>query len=364
MTRKFISVIVVALAASCLYATYAQGSVTCSVDGERRLLEVHLNERHDFSRIETHDHQGPPEIIVWDGGSILSCAGPGPTTRSIDSIKVEDLSDGNTALAIESPDHFAPGATSAGGDEGSGSMNEIEWRIRMGGGGRDQVTFWGYATPNVRWRFGALGFNPRVERTGTRDTDVFLTGVEKLLAIASSANDVLRADGGAGTGGPFRERISLFGENGDDLLIGGSWPDQLDGGSDDDELRGMGGGDLLIGSYEADLLTGGQGVDTASWPFEGPNSAVFADIGAGGANDGALNDESRTGNRRDRVMSDIENLIGGGERDVLIGDEDDNVIDARDGTVDKRIKCGAGRDKVLANLGDHAAVDCERVVER
>lgn len=358
-----ISALFAALAASCLFASHAHGLVTCSLDEDSAVLAIDLNERHDYSRVDTHDHEGPPEIIVWGGGSTEDCAGPVPTTRNVDLIRVQDLSDGNTAVAIDSPDHFAPGATSAGSDEGGDSMNEIEFHIRLGAGGRDQVTFRGYAAPDVRWRFGAKGFNPRVERKSSRDADITYTGVEELRAIGGSADDILRADGGAGTGGAFQKRISLFGGNGEDLLVGGSGPDLLDGGNDDDELRGMSGRDLLIGGFEADLLSGGRGTDTASWPFLGADSAVFADIGVGGANDGAGNDESSSGGRRDRVMGDIENLIGGGEPDVLIGDEHDNVIDARDGIVDKKIRCGGGRDRVLADQGDRTAADCESVVE-
>src|SRR5690606_19608326 len=65
--------------------------------------------------------------------------------------------------------------------------------------------------------------------------------------------------------------VELFGEGGDDTLIGGVSDDTLDGGSGndllagnlgDDVLRGQSGNDSLQGGAGADTLDGGSGDDT------------------------------------------------------------------------------------------------------
>jgi len=53
----------------------------------------------------------------------------------------------------------------------------------------------------------------------------------------------------------------LFGEKGNDTLIGGSGNDQLFGGTGNDILFGKGGNDLLFGGDGNDTLTGGAGSD-------------------------------------------------------------------------------------------------------
>lgn len=53
----------------------------------------------------------------------------------------------------------------------------------------------------------------------------------------------------------------LFGEDGNDTLIGGSGADLLEGGNDSDILLGKGGSDTLYGGDGADTLTGGDADD-------------------------------------------------------------------------------------------------------
>jgi len=76
-------------------------------------------------------------------------------------------------------------------------------------------------------------------------------------------------DGGAGndtirTGNPIGTTIggsTLYGGDGDDLLIAGSAQDYLDGGAGADRLFGGGGDDTLIGGSGGDYLSGGGGAD-------------------------------------------------------------------------------------------------------
>ena len=94
--------------------------------------------------------------------------------------------------------------------------------------------------------------------------------------------------------------------------------DRLVGTRGPDTLRGLGGGDTIIGLTGNDVLDGGSGNDT---------------------------------------------LVGGPGRDVLIGGTGNDVLSARDGQPD-RIRCGPGRDRVIADRFDVVARDCERVLRR
>jgi Ca2+-binding RTX toxin-like protein len=90
----------------------------------------------------------------------------------------------------------------------------------------------------------------------------------------------------------------LEGEAGDDTLVAGDTWSSLDGGVGNDRLLDGAGGDFLAGGPGADTISGGGG---------------------------------------------------------------DDVVKARDGFRD-RIRCGGGRDFVLADRQDVVARDCERVV--
>src|SRR5258705_5624022 len=71
----------------------------------------------------------------------------------------------------------------------------------------------------------------------------------------------------------------LFGEKGNDTLIGGSGNDQLFGGTGNDILLGKGGNDLLIGGDGKDTLTGGARRDQMFGP--GGQDRVIWDPGDG-----------------------------------------------------------------------------------
>lgn len=98
----------------------------------------------------------------------------------------------------------------------------------------------------------------------------------------------------------------------------------LRGGAGPDTLRGRGGHDRLFGGAGNDRLFGGGGADR-----------LFGGLG------------------KDR-------LDGGKGRDLLDGGAGADVIAARDGVRDT-VRCGGGRDVVVADRVDAVARDCERV---
>jgi Ca2+-binding RTX toxin-like protein len=104
------------------------------------------------------------------------------------------------------------------------------------------------AAGNILINGGAVsvvGGQPTVANTGL--IQVFGQGGDDTISL-NEANGVLPA-------------AQLFGEKGNDTLIGGSGNDQLFGGTGNDTLLGKGGNDLLFGGSGNDTLTGGDGDD-------------------------------------------------------------------------------------------------------
>ena len=105
-------------------------------------------------------------------------------------------------------------------------------------------------------------------------------------------------------------------------------PVHLIGGAGQDMLRGGSGDDTLEGGLGADTLDGGFGTDTVSYTGEGRIGARL---------DGGVNWGAATGD----VIRNVENLIGGGLDDVLIGSQGSNLLQG-----------GAGNDAITALGGD------------
>lgn len=127
--------------------------------------------------------------------------------------------------------------------------------------------------------------------------------------------------------------------------------DGVPGEADKDVIYGRAGNDVLLGLGGADELFGQDGNDR----LEGDaNSGHLgpADILSGG--DG--NDHLIGGSGPDR-------LTGGRGADRFSGGDGNDAIGARDGRRDK-VRCGRGRDRVVADRGDRIAGDCEVVRRR
>lgn len=120
--------------------------------------------------------------------------------------------------------------------------------------------------------------------------------------------------------------------------------------SGDDTLTGTGFGDLLQGFGGADILDGGLGIDTASYSASPEAVTVSLDAGTGSG-----------GHAQGDTLVGIENLIGSGFDDVLVGDSLANVLDGGAGSdTVSYVASGAG---VTVNLagptarGGHAEGD-------
>jgi Ca2+-binding RTX toxin-like protein len=100
----------------------------------------------------------------------------------------------------------------------------------------------------------------------------------------------------------------LFGEGGNDTLNGGSSIEYFYGGEGDDTANGAAGDDRFWGSAGADTFNGGADVDWAV--YETSSSAVQVRLGGGLTTGG-----DATGD----VLTDMENAVGSGFNDLLIG---------------------------------------------
>ncbi|MES2907340.1 MAG: hypothetical protein V4691_10045, partial [Pseudomonadota bacterium] len=131
----------------------------------------------------------------------------------------------------------------------------------------------------------------------------------------------------------------LYGDNGNNVLTGGTGDDHLEGRDGNDTLLGGANDDYLVGGAGADVLNGGDEVDTAS--YVNSASAVTVDLGAGTGSGG-----DATGD----TLSNIENLIGSAFDDTLTGDAGSNSISGGDGA--DVLHGGGGVDSLNGGDGD------------
>ena len=169
------------------------------------------------------------------------------------------------------------------------------------------------------------------------DGDDTLNGGGGLDALHGGAGDDLLIAGGASRG------VFAYGDDGndtligsasDDNLIGGAGDDRLDGGSGKDFLSGGPGDDWLVVGADPDMIDGGSGDDTVD--FSGSTAGVRVDLGV------ALNPVPGLGGyAQGDLISGVENVVGSGFADTLVGDAGDNRLDG-----------GAGDDVFIWNPGD------------
>jgi Ca2+-binding RTX toxin-like protein len=173
----------------------------------------------------------------------------------------------------------------------------------------------------------SAGFDPAQIFKGNDGNDVITGG---------TLNDIVSGGGGA-------DRI--LGVDGNDTLTGDGSADTLNGGNGNDSLSGGSSSDTLIGGLGDDRLDGGGGNDTVD--YSAAAGAVTIDLGLGTA----------TGDGNDTLIS-IENVIGSGFSDSitgntainnLVGGGGDDTIHGGDGN--DVLTGGAGIDQLFGDAG-------------
>jgi Ca2+-binding RTX toxin-like protein len=146
-------------------------------------------------------------------------------------------------------------------------------------------------------------------------------------------------------------RSVVSGTRGDDLMRGTPLEDSLFGKAGADRMFGAGGPDYVDGEWGADELHGGPGDDTMAG--RSGDDRIFGEDG----------DDTITGDRgEDRIAGGggADQLFGNLDPDVVSGGSGDDRINVVRGDLDE-VRCGAGRDVVLADPRDQVARDCEDV---
>jgi Ca2+-binding RTX toxin-like protein len=310
---------------------------------------------------------GQPATLTATASAIRlnNAACGGATVANTDSVAVTG-SDFNDVVTLTND--FAPGATPEGG------AGEIEVSVSLGGG-------------NDTFK-ASLGGGDDVAVFTSSGIDLFGDGDEDIELDAESVEHV-NVMGGPGAdildGALYPDALSLHGNAGDDVVIGGLVQDHLYGEDGDDTIEGGGGGDRLFGgpgddvedggdghdqfrqqsaADGADTMIGGAGQDRAF--YDKRSVGVTVTLGDGQANDGAAGEG-------DSIAVDVEHVMGGGGDDVLIGSDVRNTLEGNGGDDFLQgllgrdvLDCGTGTDEAVGGPDTHADFlrpNCETVTE-
>jgi serralysin len=174
-----------------------------------------------------------------------------------------------------------------------------------------------------------------------------------------STNAALMAHDSKGGHGDHNYNDSIWGNDGDDTLIGLSGNDGFKGGAGNDTIFGGSGDDYIFGGTGNNVLNGGQGND--AFIAEGGNDVItggagFDAISFAGATSGVnvnLNTHIATGYGTDKI-SGVEAVVGSAFDDVITGDKQDNLIQGNKGN--DVIRGGKGADTLFGNEGNDTFV--------
>jgi hypothetical protein len=238
--------------------------------------------RGKFDGVEVHLGDGSDEISVQDlGGSV-------------------DAGPGDDDIVVARAPHLLTGGAGA---------DRLDTRLAPGSG----ISYLDH-TEGV-----TVSLNGLADDGAPGEGDNVLGSITSIRG--GSGDDVL--DAGATV-------TSLIGEGGNDTLVGGPRADYLLAGAGDDTIAAGDGDDRLSGGAGADVLGGGPGRDEVS--YAGERVPLRLSIGDG-PGDGAAGEG-------DDIQADVEDLIGGLEADLIVGDDDGN-----------RLVGSGGRDTLLGRAG-------------
>lgn len=147
--------------------------------------------------------------------------------------------------------------------------------------------------------------------------------------------------------------FTLFGDAGDNTLIGSEFADNLSGAAGNDRLTGNAGDDTLLGGDGADTLNGGDGNDEIVGGASGNDlrDVVFGGNGNDTVDGGYGNDELRGDAGNDQLAGGFgaDTLIGGTGDDTLTGSALGDLLFGGDG--DDFVNGGFGFDRMNGGTG-------------
>jgi Ca2+-binding RTX toxin-like protein len=136
------------------------------------------------------------------------------------------------------------------------------------------------------------------------------------------------------------ELVPYSGTSSNDSYVGTSASEVMTGFDGDDSIYGGAGDDSISGGGGNDTIDGGPGIDTVSYEYSGRSVEVSLAI---------TSPQPTTGEGTDK-LSNIENLIGSTEPDILTGNSGANYIDG--GGSGDSIGGGAGNDTLFGSYGN------------
>ncbi len=262
--------------------------------------------------------------VIVDVENVLG-SGYGDVLRGNDDANRLSGADGNDELSGRGGDDVLEGGAGAdrllGGDGDDVLEGGVGADRLLGGAGLDTVSYSGSDGAVTVYLWKGMGGR------GHAEGDV-IVDVENVLG--SGYGDLLVGDSGANR---------LSGAGGNDRLLGRGGDDVLEGGAGADRLLGGAGDDVLEGGVGADQLLGGAGRDTVS--YSGSDEAVTVDLEAGTVAGGHAEGD---------VIASIENVLGSGYGDMLMGNDGANRLDGGDGN--DMLDGGLGADQLLGGGGD------------
>jgi hypothetical protein len=182
------------------------------------------------------------------------------------------------------------------------------------------------------------------------------TAAAAAIVVGTSGDDVPLA------GTP--EQDSIYGQAGNDVLLGQGGNDDLDGGPEQDSIYGQAGNDVLLGQGGNDDLDGGPGADTLRGGPGADDAVVYAGEADVSVTLNARDDDGARG-EGDNVHRDVEDIYTGDGDDTITGASTRNTIDSGGGadrlTGRKGVDFlfgGAGNDGLHARDGARDAIDC------
>jgi hypothetical protein len=235
---------------------------TCAYDGGTHSVSVGV------ARVGSTNLLRVGNAITVNG---VACGGA--TVTNTDTITLhanKKQTDDNVSIDLRGG-YFAPGAT----PEASGT-SEIEIVSDLGGDGGDTIIVYGSDGPDT-----LVAGSSGAALNGDGDADVIPVGpTPRWRMFGGGGNDVVRRDGGFGTGTPVTRDGEARGDDGDDLVVGGPGKDRLTDGLGSDVVQGGGSGDVItLNGGGHDVVDAGPGNDTIT--AQGVNGGSVSDLAGG-----------------------------------------------------------------------------------
>jgi len=246
-------------------------------------------------------------------------------------------------------DDFLRGSGGADFMDGGTGIDTVDYSdktvavaLTLAGSGLSTVTVDGVAEDTVRNVENVVGGSGNDTLTGS-------TGVNRI--VGGLGNDTM--DGGAGIDTlDYSDRttsvvLTLAGSTFAGVTIGGAAEDTIRnfenviGGTAADTLTGDGLANYFFGGLGNDVLNGGAGIDTADYS----DKITSVSVTLAGATPVTVKVNSVV----EDTVSNIENIIGGGGKDTLIGDALANRLDG--GTNNDILMGGGGNDVMDGGAG-------------